>query len=150
MATATVTDHDIDALNQLLRGEISAVETYDQAIEKLAGKPAASEVRRMRDHHAQAVATLNNEVANRGGEPTTTSGSWGTFAGVVTGAAKLLGPETVLTTLKKGEEHGVKEYEEAIAKDGVSESCKTMVRTKFLVKCRQHAAQLDALIASNV
>ncbi len=137
MATVAVTDH----------GEISAVETYDQditaeistveieralaeaiaarqAIEKLAGKPAASPVRQMRNHHAQAVATLNNEVAHRGGEPTTTSGSWGTFAGAVTGAAKLLGPETVLTALKKGEEHGVEEYEEAIAKDGVSESCK--------------------------
>ncbi len=149
MASATFTHHDVDALNQLLRGEISAVETYDQAIEKLAGKPAASQLRRMRDDHAHAVTTLKNEVAQRGGEPTTTSGSWGTFAGVVTGAAKLLGPETVLSALKKGEEHGIKEYEEALATEGVSESCKTMVRTQFLVNCRKHAAELDGLIASN-
>jgi len=149
VATATVTDHDVDALNQLLRGEISAVETYDQAIEKLAGKPVASRLGRFRDDHAHAVTTLRNEVGQRGGEPTTTSGSWGTFAGAVTGAAKLLGPETVLATLKKGEEHGISEYEEALAKDGVSDSCKTMFRTQLLAKCREHAAELDGLIASN-
>jgi len=32
------TDKSVDALNELLRGEISAVETYRQAIDKLVGR----------------------------------------------------------------------------------------------------------------
>jgi hypothetical protein len=48
-------DHCIDVCNRLLRGERSAVETYDKAIEKYGSEPAAATLRRIRDEHALAV-----------------------------------------------------------------------------------------------
>jgi len=139
---------DVDALNQLLRGEISAVETYEQAIAKFEGKPGESDLRRIRDEHAQAVKSLTKRVVDFGGEPTTSSGSWGTFAGAVTGTAKLVGPETVLTALTKGEEHGISEYEEALANVDVNAECKEVFRSQFLPLCRKHVSELDALAKS--
>src|SRR5262245_58284213 len=51
MASGTKTT---DTLNSLLRGEISAVETYLQAEDKFAGDADAESLRRMRDDHQEA------------------------------------------------------------------------------------------------
>ncbi|OWK42107.1 DUF2383 domain-containing protein [Fimbriiglobus ruber] len=144
----TAKNCDVDALNQLLKGEISAVETYEQAIEKFAGKPGASDLRRIRDEHVHAVSTLKHRVTQFGGEPTTSSGTWGTFAGAVTGTAKVIGPDTVISALKKGEEHGISEYEAAIANADVNQECKVMFRSEFLPNCRRHITELEGLAKS--
>lgn len=136
---------DVDALNKLLRGELSAVETYDQAISKLEGKPAASELRRIRDEHQRAAGAIRDRVSRFGGQPSSDSGAWGTFATAVTGAAKLIGPETVLAALKKGEQHGISEYEEALNNKDVNAECKEMIRSDLLPKCRTHVSELDRL-----
>ena len=49
---------DIDVLNALLRGEVAAVETYDQVIPKFAGQPQAVELQRIRDEHTESAAVL--------------------------------------------------------------------------------------------
>ena len=141
---------DVDALNQLLRGELSAVETYDQAIEKFDGKHGASELKTIRDEHSRAVRTIKEQVAKFGGEPSSSSGIWGTFVTTVTGTAKVMGPETVLAALKKGEEHGIGEYEKAIANSSVNHESKELFRSEFLPRCRQHIAKLDDLVGSKV
>lgn len=138
---------DVDALNKLLRGELSAVETYDQAIGKFENKPAASDLRRIREEHSRAAGEIRTRVARFGGQPSESSGPWGSFATAVTGAAKVLGPETVLAALKKGEEHGISEYEEALANKDVNAECKELFRTDLLPKCRTHVAELDRLSA---
>jgi uncharacterized protein (TIGR02284 family) len=140
---------DVDALNKLLRGELSAVETYDQAIEKFENKPAAADLRRIRDEHQRAVAALRDRVTRFGGQPSTSSGPWGTFATTVTGAAKVIGPETVLAALKRGEEHGISEYEEALNNKDVNGECKEMIRSELLPKCRTHVSELDRLASTS-
>lgn len=139
---------DVDALNKLLRGELSAVETYDQAIAKFENKSGASDLRRIRDEHQRAAGALRDRVSRFGGQPSTDSGAWGTFAGAVTGAAKVLGPDTVLATLKKGEQHGISEYEEALNNKDVNAECKEMIRSDLLPKCRTHVAELERLSTS--
>lgn len=139
---------DVDAMNQLLRGELSAVETYDQAIEKFAGKPGVSELKSIRGEHAHAVSSLQKRVMHFGGEPAMSSGLWGTFATAVTGTAKIFGTDTVVAALKKGEEHGISEYEKALANVEVHTECKELVRNELLPKCRTHVTQLDGLVPS--
>lgn len=138
---------DVDALNKLLRGELSAVETYDQAIGKFENKPAANDLRRIREEHRRAADEISTRVTRFGGTPSSDSGTWGNFATAVTGAAKALGPETVLAALKKGEEHGISEYEEALANKDVNAECKELFRTDLLPKCRTHVAELDRMSA---
>ena len=139
---------DVDALNKLLRGELSAVETYDQAIAKFENKTGATDLRRIREEHQRAASAIRDRVTKFGGEPSKSSGVWGTFATAVTGAAKVMGPETVLAALKKGEEHGISEYEEAIANKDVNSECKELFHAELLPKCRTHLVELDRLTAT--
>src|SRR5262249_18115532 len=103
-----------DALNSLLRGEISATETWTQALEKFSGQPEQSEVQRIRDDHREAANTLRQHVHKQHSEPATGSGAWGAWAKLVEGTAKAFGKTAALKALKEGEEHGIKQYQKAL------------------------------------
>jgi hypothetical protein len=147
MSTSTVNQQAVTALNSLLRGERSAVETYDQGIGKFADKPAvADRLRKLRDEHADAVRALSDHVTSFDGTPSEGSGPWGAFATAVNAAAKVIGPETVLSALKAGEEHGVNLYHAALAA-GLPNECEGLIRTTLLPRCQSHLAELDGLKA---
>jgi hypothetical protein len=105
MATDTV-----ETLNSFLRGEISAVETYRQAIEKLQDKPEASTLSECLTSHQQRVSLLTNEIQRRGGKPAQGSGPWGAFVKVVEGGAQLFGTKSAIAALEEGEDHGRDDY----------------------------------------
>src|SRR5579872_3366281 len=67
---------NVDRLNSLLRGEISATETYTQAVQKFSGQPEEMEIRRMRDEHRDACNALRHHIHQHGATPDTHSGSW--------------------------------------------------------------------------
>lgn len=69
------TEECIKICNSLLRGELSAIETYDQALEKYADTPAANELSRIRSDHSHAAARLATNVREMGGEPENESGA---------------------------------------------------------------------------
>src|SRR6188768_2259994 len=91
---------EIEQLNSLLRGEISAVETYDQALAKLADDPTVSvDLRSCRSSHQARVYSLRSEVRRLGGEPADGSGVWGAFAKLVEGGARMFGPKAAIAAL---------------------------------------------------
>jgi len=100
----------VDTLNSFLRGEISAVETYRQAIEKLRDKPEASTLNDCMRSHAQRVSMLESEIRVRGGKPAQGSGPWGAFAKLMEGSAKLFGAKAAIAALEEGEDHGRDDY----------------------------------------
>jgi uncharacterized protein (TIGR02284 family) len=100
----------IDALNELLRGEISACETYDQALERLAGSSHVETLRECRRSHDERVQLLRQKVLQLGGDPSDGSGAWGAFAKLVEGSAKLFGEKAAVAALEEGEDHGLKSY----------------------------------------
>lgn len=136
---------DTDTLNSLLRGEISAVETYQQAIEKFEGRGEVSELRRIRDQHSEAASLLRDRVIHYGGEPSESSSVWGAFAALVTGTAKIFGPGTALSALRRGEEHGIAVYEDALTGGKLADECRSMIETQLLPACRRHIQQLDQM-----
>jgi len=138
-------DHCISVCNKLLRGEISAVETYGQAIEKHADSFAASELRRIRAEHKSAVEQLSAKVREMGGEPDTSSGAWGTFASAVQGAANMFGEESAVKGLKNGEETGRDDYQDALRDDEVLPATKNMIREKLLPATISHISALERL-----
>ena len=141
-------DHcDLDAMNSLLRGELSAVETYDQAIGTFQQVSSGSELHKIRDDHQQAAAALRERVSHFGGTPSEGSGAWAPFASAVTGAAEMIGPATVLSALKKGEEHGINDYESALKNPDIAPGCKDLIRAALLPRCRAHVADLDRIMA---
>jgi hypothetical protein len=100
----------VDKLNSFLRGELAAVETYRQAIDKLAGKPEASTLSDCMLSHERRAEMLAAEIRRRGGEPAQGSGPWGAFAKLVEGGAKALGEKAAISALEQGEDHGRDDY----------------------------------------
>jgi uncharacterized protein (TIGR02284 family) len=143
MKTTTMTG--IETLNSLLRGEMSAIETYRLAIEKLGDEPGAEELHALQREHRDAADRLWHHVERHEGRPPADSGPWGSFAKLVQGTANLLGDAAALKSLKEGEEHGLKEYEEALHNTDLPEDCVELLRA-LLAKQRQHVATLDRLI----
>jgi len=141
-----IRENDLDTLNLILRGEISALETYESAMEKFTDEPTLAELSRIHGEHQDSVTMLRDSVVELGSEPSSGSGWWGTFTTSLVGGSKLLGPQTVLSTLKQGEDHGTGEYQRAIADPKLSAELKA----KFsigLAKCHAHISSLETLIA---
>src|SRR5687768_9850261 len=95
----TNTDTCIKACNRLLRGELSAIETYNQALEKFSGSPETSTLERIRAEHEKNAAVLRDHIIEMGGTPDSDSGAWGSFAQAVEGTAKMLGESAALKAL---------------------------------------------------
>jgi hypothetical protein len=105
-----MTPETVEKLNSFLRGEISAVETYRQALEKLGTKPESNVLNDCMRSHAERVSLLKDEIRRRGGEPAQESGPWGTFAKLVEGGAKAFGEQAAIAALEEGEDHGRDDY----------------------------------------
>jgi hypothetical protein len=142
-------DRHVPALNCLLRGELAAVESYDQVLEKYAEGPAIAELRQIRIDHYSAVKELRDRIHEHGGHAVKSSGAWGVFAGAVTGAAKMIGLQTVIAALRQGEERGVSDYEQIAQDKEMSPESRWMIESELLPKCRGHVATLKQLAAAN-
>lgn len=105
----TDTQKVISNLNSLLRGEISAVETYDQALGHLADRNVDDLIAN-RDCHRKRVDLIANNIRQHGGTPDTTSGVWGGFARMVERGASLISDRTVVAALEEGEDRGLAQY----------------------------------------
>ena len=140
MHTATV-----DTINSLLRGEIAATETYQQALEKVGNDPRAAELKQIHAEHREAANQLRKHVHSHGADPVQDSGAWGAFAKTVEGVAKLFGNTAALKALKEGEEHGRNAYEDALLDPDIMPSCKVLI-TQLLIQTRAHINILDRLM----
>lgn len=123
-------ENTVDTLNGFLRGEISAVETYRQAIEKLGSSPTRAQLEECRRSHEQRVAMLREHVARLGGQPASGSGAWGTFARLVEGSAKAFGERAAVSALEEGEDHGLKLYRNDL--DKLDPTARQLVETDLL------------------
>jgi hypothetical protein len=133
-------------LNSLLRGELAATETYQQALNVLGHAPGALDLRRIHNEHRDAANTLRRQIRQAGGEPDRSSGAWGTWAALVEGTALALGPHTAAQTLKQGEEHGVGDYERALQNEHLPPECKTLIHDQLLPHTREHVATLERIL----
>jgi uncharacterized protein (TIGR02284 family) len=142
------TKDTIDQLNSLLRGEISATETYTLALEKLPNDVTLEEIRRLRDDHRSAANTWRQHIHQFGGEPVQGSGAWGLFAKATQGVATIFGKEAVLKTLKEGEERGLTDYENALKKEDLPLECQQLIRT-LIPQTQEHVRLLDGMMAQS-
>ena len=144
MAIATHRETDVDQLNSFLRGEISAVETYDQALEKLADRPELARVLRdCRESHQRRVELLRQEIARAGGEPAMGSGVWGGFAKLVQGGAKAFGDKAAIAALEEGEDHGRDDYRRDV--DELTPGVRALIESKLLPEQQRTHDALSAL-----
>jgi uncharacterized protein (TIGR02284 family) len=142
---STMTTSGVETLNSLLRGELSATETYQQALAKIGNANGSIELRRIHDEHRAAANEFRQHVHQMGGKPDQGSGAWGTFAKAVEGTATLLGNKAAMKALKEGEEHGLKEYESASRNKELPQACQDGLR-HLISQTRNHITILDRLM----
>lgn len=124
-------DKDIDKLNDFLKSEIAAVETYDQAIEKTGqSSNVVQRLVELRQSHANRASLLKERIVALGGEPAEGSGLWGGFAKLVEGGAKAFGEKAALEALEEGEDKGLQEYRDEI--DDLSDASRQFVASMIL------------------
>lgn len=139
-----------DELNKCLRSELSAVETYQQALDKerqeFGQEVEFQELSSILTDHQQAASQLEAQVQRMGGTPTHDSGAWGTWSKLVMGTAKLLGDKAALKALKEGEESGLKDYQEVLQDAPAPGEVKTLING-LVAKQLAHIGALDRLMA---
>jgi len=135
----------IETCNKMLRGERSAIETYDIAIEKFSTDPQAGKLTAIRAEHAESVEELERSIIEMGGTPDLDSGAWGEFATLVQSSANLLGDKSAIASLKQGEAKGKSDYEAALENGDVLTSCRELYTNTLLPRIRRHISALEAM-----
>lgn len=120
----------IGALNSLLASEISAVESYNQAITKLESSTPVTTFEEMQIAHAKRAQRLRQRIEQLGGTPTESSGMWGAFAKLVSGGASVFGAKPAVSALEEGEDKGLNDYKNAL--DKLDEESRQLIMTEFL------------------
>jgi len=107
---ATPNPDVVGKLNSFLRGEISAVETYRQALDKITDPTIRSQLESCEQDHARRIDLLRARITSLGGTPDQKSGAWGVWAKLVQAGGDLLGEKTALRALEEGEDRGLNDY----------------------------------------
>ncbi len=135
--------NNVDQLNSFLRGEISAVETYNQAITKLRTTPYASQLEDCKRSHEQRVQLLKEQIRLLGGTPADASGPWGAFAKLIEGGAATVGEKSAIAALEEGEDHGLRDYRSDIAK--LDPEVRTFVEQRLIPEQQRTQSGLSTL-----
>ena len=110
----TQTTHDqsqtIDQLNSFLRGELSAVESYKLALDHLEQSEFRAALVQCSRSHEERARLLSEAILGRGGEPSPSSGAWGSLVRMVERSALALGEGAAIAVLEEGEDHGRDDY----------------------------------------
>jgi uncharacterized protein (TIGR02284 family) len=140
---AEAREQSVDVLNSFLRGEISAVETYRQALEKVEKPQIASQLQDCMQSHKQRVTLLSDQIRTLGGQPSTSSGVWGAFAKAVEAGAKTFGEKAAIAALEEGEDHGRNDYKRDI--DKLDATSRQVVQTRVIPEQQRTHDALSAL-----
>lgn len=136
-------------LESLLRGEIAAAETYQQALDGREGEDeeGVATLRQIQREHGEAIRFLYEQLDARRDDPPATSGMWGGVARAIEGTAKLFGNRAAMRALREGEALGLQQYERTLKVPDLPTAVRDKIVTELLPAQRRHIQTLDHLIA---
>lgn len=140
-------NEEAENLSTLVKAELAAVETYKQALEKVAGQVVAPELRRIEAEHEEALSVLQEHMTEVNETIPSDSGLWGEWSKAVEGAAKVFGDKAAISALKQGEEHGVQSYEKALRNQELDAEIRQIISSRLLPKSKAHIPVLERLLA---
>ncbi|WP_224248503.1 DUF2383 domain-containing protein [Hyalangium gracile] len=135
--------NDVETLNSFLRGEISAVETYRQALGSISDERLRSMLEACQKDHEQRVTSIRERIEKLGGTPAEGSGPWGVFAKLIEGGASVLGEKAAIQALEEGEDHGLADYKRDL--EQVHGDARRFVRMELLPAQKRTHERLSKL-----
>lgn len=134
-------------MSALVKGELAAVETYKQALDKITRPEVVGpELRAIESDHEEALTVLQEHMTEMNAVAPVDSGLWGEWAKAVEGTATAFGDKAAIKALKEGEEHGVNTYEKALRDRELDDEIRQIIRSQLLPKTKAHIAVLDDLL----
>lgn len=135
-------------VDELIRGELSAVQSIDAILGKITDQKEKTELYAIRQDHFVAVDKLSRFAGKDFKEHKLdqTAGPWGTFASAFTGGASFFGDKAALKALKVGEEYGVKEYKTAIDDAAADSNLKQIIQADLLPQLERHIRTIDGYL----
>jgi hypothetical protein len=144
MSQSAEPERVVRILNSLLRSEISATESYTQAIPRFASDVEA--LREIAREHGQAVTELRAAIQRVGGVPDESSGVFpALIPRVGNGPAQVFGEAAALKVLKDVEERGLDDYQKAIQRLNGSEI--SWISETLIPAQIKHISSIDSMIA---
>ena len=100
---------EIDKLNQILSGELSAVETYRQAIDRVKDLVVKEQLEELELSHRQRVQILSTFISDQGAEPVHDSWAmWEDFTRLLEDGPPA--DRAAVAALEEGEDRGLRDY----------------------------------------
>ncbi|HHT42928.1 MAG TPA: DUF2383 domain-containing protein [Firmicutes bacterium] len=104
----------IDTLNELLKGELMAMEIYKETQALQGDEQVREMLQQFAADHEEHARLLAQRIKELGGTPITSAGMAGTMAGLWSKINALRGPAHLLQQVYTGEDRGVHAYEDRI------------------------------------
>lgn len=145
LSEALISPFSTGEMNSILRGEISAVEAYQQAMEKFSSVPDISRLRMGFEEHRQMVAYWKSQLRNEGQVVSDDAGVWGKMVSAFMSAAKALGENATISALIEVEEHALKQYEALLAREVLYPAQQDYIRMICIPQQQRHIANLSSL-----
>jgi len=130
-------------VDELIRGEISAVESFRTVLGKIKDTSERSALEQMLQDHVRAVDKLKRFAEPEFESEAETSGPWGAFTTAFAGGASFFGDKAALSALKVGEQHGINEYQEAIKDNSINQEVRTLIQTELLPNQERHLQKIN-------
>ena len=125
----------VSRLNEFLRGELSAIETYQLAIDRPELPAVRDELVACQKSHADRAKLLRDRIVELGGAPVESSGAWGTVAKALEAGAAKLGDHLAIAVLEEGEDHRLHDYEADLS--ALDEESRRLVHLELLPEQRR-------------
>jgi hypothetical protein len=130
MEASMGTKSTVEELNVLLRDELMAIETYQQALEGRSAFSGKTELSRCQQSHEKRADILREQIELLGGKPVETSGVRGVVARVIEGGAVAIGDAVAIRALEEWEDRGLKDY--VARSESMDPPVRQVVTTKLL------------------
>ncbi len=140
-----IDENKSDYLNKILRGEISAVEAYEQVIPKFTDEGDRFRLSGIRNEHSRNVEKLRALIENTRFAPDEDSGVWGTFVSTLMSSASIISNTAILNALIGGEEHGLTLYRNT-ADFSLSVEEKKIIFDDIIPSLNRHVASLENMV----
>lgn len=135
-----------ESIDEILRGEIAAVEAYERVIVSLESDPEVYRLKLFKLDHENAVQYWKRQAVVSRKTPQGSSEIWGLVVDAFMGISSLIGEEAALRALKKGELHGIAIYERMLESEQLTTIQKDEIRNTFIPRQQRHIQSIEKMM----
>lgn len=133
-------------IDEIVRGEIAALEAYDEIIDKLDNEFEIRRMREFKNDHKRAIDFWQKQALIENKIPERSSSMWGAVVNGYVKLAEKFGEKYAIKAILRGEKHGLKNYKKMLNSPMLSELQKIEIKNSFMPKQKKHIESMKSLL----